>query len=118
MRPVKRTINSATVLQDRMGMSDKPINQNGFHLRQNFPNPFNNHTTISYVLAEKAQVKLTVYDVSGRKLVSLYEGKQAKGEHSIEWNSNKNNSLNAGIYFCSLKVNGAVVETIRMIKTF
>lgn len=51
-----------------------------------YPNPFNPTTTFSYELPQDAFVALEIYDLMGRKLVTLLEGHQSAGYHSTTWN--------------------------------
>ena len=52
-------------------------------LLQNFPNPFNPSTQISFTLAEKSEVKVDLYDLRGRKVETLFEGVAPKGATSF-----------------------------------
>ena len=83
---------------------------NVFSLKQNFPNPFNASTTIEFQLANKSQVKLTIYDLLGSKVATLIHATLPAGEHSINWNAA---DLSSGIYFYRL-TSGDGVETRRM----
>ena len=64
------------------------------------PNSFNPATTISYRLPEAGQVKLAVYDLRGRLLAVLMDGKQEADPHSVVWNAPH---VASGIYFCRLE---------------
>jgi hypothetical protein len=72
-------------------------------LLQNFPNPFNPSTAISYQLSEVSRVDLRVFDVLGREIAVLVEGMRFAGTHTIEWVAG---SLPSGIYVCRLTVEG------------
>ena len=81
---------------------DKPVEvPSGFSLKQNYPNPFNPSTTISFFLAEKANVILKIYDIMGREMRSI-ELKMEKGEHNIKFTSD---NLSSGVYIYTLIVN-------------
>jgi len=67
-----------------------------FSLYQNYPNPFNPTTTISYQLPKSAFVKLAVYDVGGRSIVTLVDEPKNAGYHSVIWNGS---AVPSGIYF-------------------
>ena len=90
-----------------------------FTLSQNYPNPFNPTTKISYVIARSAatrqsqelSVRLTVYDVLGRKVVTLVNKQQAPGNYSVRFNASK---LSSGIYFYTLRA-GSFTATKKMI---
>ena len=72
-----------------------------FTLAPNYPNPFNPSTTIDFALAQPAEVEITIYDVTGGKVVTLADGTRAAGTHSVVWNAVDRPS---GIYFYSLRV--------------
>ena len=78
---------------------------NGFLLSQNHPNPFNPFTTISYTLAEDAFVTLKIYNVLGKKVRTLVNSNQKKGEYSFVWNTKDdfNETVSSGIYFYCLE---------------
>jgi hypothetical protein len=77
-----------------------------FKLGQNFPNPFNPTTRIAYRLDKAAQVRLSVYDITGREVNRLVDKYQSVGEYNIEWNSSTNNGqkLASGMYIARLSV--------------
>lgn len=81
-----------------VGMKDLDF-QNGIKLGQNFPNPLNNSTTIRYEIAENVNVALAVYDITGKRVMNLEQGKQPIGVHSINIDANH---LHAGVYFYTL----------------
>jgi len=73
--------------------SDKE-NKEG-RLLQNSPNPFNNSTVISVILAQSVKGKLTVYDATGRKVYTK-TGEVSKGRNTIEIKAG--NLSGSGIY--------------------
>ena len=75
-------------------------------LENNYPNPFNPSTKISFALKAEANVNLSVFDVSGRKVSELISLKMAKGEHSVDFNAS---NLAAGVYYYSINANGFTV---------
>jgi hypothetical protein len=58
-----------------------------FSLEQNYPNPFNPTTAISYQLSAVSVVTLTVYDILGREIAKLVDGKQQAGVHTVRWDA-------------------------------
>jgi len=54
-------------------------------LEQNFPNPFNSGTTITYRLRRGGPVSLKVYDILGREIATLVEAKQPPGIYEVQW---------------------------------
>ncbi|MDX1419710.1 MAG: T9SS type A sorting domain-containing protein, partial [Rubricoccaceae bacterium] len=74
------------------------------------PNPFARQTTISYEVAAPADVRLAVYDVLGREVAVLVDGRVEAGTHSAVFNAS---DLAAGTYVYRLQV-GNDVRTGRM----
>jgi parallel beta-helix repeat protein len=70
-----------------------------FVLLRNYPNPFNAGTNIEFVLSEKTYVTVTIYDILGREVETLFEGIGLPGAHTFTWNGN---ALSSGIYFARL----------------
>ncbi len=72
-----------------------------FALSQNYPNPFNPSTRFRVDVAKTSQVEVSVYDILGRKIVSLLDGEKAEGSYTLEWNGKDAQGLTmpSGIYF-------------------
>jgi hypothetical protein len=75
------------------------------------PNPFNPVTTLAYTLPRSAHVRLAVYDVTGRLVVTLAQGVQSAGEHVVEWDAT---GLASGVYYYRLET-GDVTHVRRAI---
>jgi hypothetical protein len=72
----------------------------GIKLGQSQPNPAGAETTIQYELQNNADVTFEMYDVTGKKVISMNEGAQNKGKHTINLTTEK---LASGTYYYSLK---------------
>jgi subtilisin family serine protease len=70
-----------------------------YQLFQNFPNPFNPGTTISYFVPITSEIRIALYDIIGNEIVKLYEGMQQEGDHQIVLNAT---NLASGVYFVSM----------------
>jgi hypothetical protein len=71
----------------------------GFQLLGLHPNPFNPSTTISFTLPEAAAVNLSIYDVSGRRAITLIDGWRDPGFHNVTFDAS---NLASGIYIYRL----------------
>lgn len=75
-------------------------------LRQNFPNPFNPETTISFTLPKSGKAVLTVYSVLGEQIAVLVNEVKEAGTHRINFNAK---NLASGVYIYSLRVDNFVL---------
>ncbi|MBN1482498.1 T9SS C-terminal target domain-containing protein [candidate division KSB1 bacterium] len=87
-----------------------------FVLGQNYPNPFNPSTTIEYGLPQAALVTLSIYDVNGRRIVTLVDEKQEKGWHQVQWNAinSSGQRVSSGVYLVKFKA-GDFVDSKKII---
>jgi len=84
---------------------------NSFILNQNFPNPFNPRTVISYQLPVSGDVTLKVFDVLGNEVATLVDEYKPVGKYEVEWNASNHSS---GVYFYQIRAE-KFVETKKMI---
>ncbi len=82
-----------------------------------YPNPFSVSTQIAFKLAEKSDIDLTVYNLSGQIVRVLAHGEKTKGLHTVNWNGqNENGSPSSpGIYLCRMLVNGEKTVVKRLV---
>jgi hypothetical protein len=83
-----------------------------FSLDQNYPNPFSENTLIRFTLPASANVDLSIYDVTGQKVMNVVNEKLSEGKHQYAVDSKK---LNTGIYYFTLRT-GDKVETRKLVK--
>jgi hypothetical protein len=97
---VTYNIARAVIWKDITGIAD--INLPEFvALDENYPNPLNPTTTISYDLPEAQNIKLQVFDITGRLVETLYSGYKEAGHWDVTWNAGDQSS---GIYIYRLQV--------------
>ncbi|MFA6598763.1 MAG: T9SS type A sorting domain-containing protein [Ignavibacteriaceae bacterium] len=82
-----------------------------FCLFNNYPNPFNPSTTISFTIPSSQMVELKVYDVLGREIAELINEYRQAGSYSAQFNASH---LTSGIYFYKLKA-GNFIQTKKLI---
>ncbi len=74
-----------------------------FALNQNYPNPFNPVTNITFSIPKAGNVKLVVYDMTGREAAVLANGQLAAGIYNVDFDASK---LSSGVYFYRLEAEG------------
>jgi flagellar hook assembly protein FlgD len=73
------------------------------------PNPLRSGTEIAYdVPVDGARVRLTVFDVAGRRVRILADGPQTAGSRSAAWDGrdDRGNAVGSGVYYCRLEAPG------------
>ena len=81
------------------GIDDNDVIPKTFLLAQNFPNPFNAFTKIEFELENAADIELSVYDITGAKVETLFKGMQEAGSHSVVWDAS---DCASGVYYYRL----------------
>ena len=96
-----------------VGHDNISIKPNGYKLNQNFPNPFNPTTTISYSMVAAGFVELKIINSLGQEKEILFSGFQSAGFHEIKFDGK---NFPSGIYFYQIKVGGNIFsQTKKMI---
>ncbi|MFQ5751664.1 MAG: T9SS type A sorting domain-containing protein [bacterium] len=77
-----------------------------FVLEQNYPNPFNAETRIAFTLTTQARVRLTIYDVTGRQVITLADKEMLADRNWVRWDGRnaKGEVMASGVYFYKLEV--------------
>ena len=82
-----------------------------FSLKQNYPNPFRNETTIQYTLPQTQKVRLTIYDMNGRAIKVLVNETRQAGSHAVNFYTG---TLPGGMYYYKFEA-GYFTEVKKMI---
>jgi hypothetical protein len=83
-----------------------------FLLGQNYPNPFNPATSIEFSLPQASEVVLKVFDVSGKEIQTLVNGRLNTGNYKAVWNAA---AFPSGAYFYTLSANGISISKKMML---
>ncbi|KAA3614654.1 MAG: T9SS C-terminal target domain-containing protein [Calditrichaeota bacterium] len=85
-----------------------------FALHQNFPNPFNPQTKISFAIPKAADVNISVYNMAGQLIETLYDNWIETGHHTITFNAEKYAS---GVYFYKIQSgNNVLIRKMVLLK--
>jgi hypothetical protein len=95
-----------TDIQWMTGVQGAGVMPKEFALLQNFPNPFNPDTKISYTLKNSSKIRLSVFDILGREVAVLANDVQTAGLHQVEFSAN---NLSNGVYFYRLESSGQTI---------
>ena len=90
-----RPLSNITDVED-----ENNLTQAEFNLEQNFPNPYNSQTTISYSIPNSSSVQIQIFDVLGREVSTLLNEEKAAGNYKINFNAGE---LTSGVYLYRLQ---------------
>lgn len=80
-----------------------------------FPNPFTQTTTLRFVLLEDSHARLSVFDIAGKEIATLFDGNAKKGlPHEVNFDGSK---VASGLYFCTLKTTSGETFTKPLVLT-
>lgn len=86
-----------------------------FRLYNNYPNPFNPSTNITYTVAKEEYVSLTIFNALGKEVTTIVSEVKPRGVYNVSFNAGKNGKLlPSGVYFYRLVV-GDFAQTKKMI---
>ena len=84
-----------------------------FWIGDNYPNPFNPSTVISYVLPSRSRVRLEIANALGQQVAVLENGEQEAGHHKVEWRA----KVASGAYFYRIDAVTTADPNIRFVKS-
>ncbi|MEI6851443.1 MAG: C25 family cysteine peptidase [Bacteroidota bacterium] len=95
-------------LKYHISVPEVPGDVNVYGLKNVFPNPFDQSITIHYSIPDQSNISLRIYDISGRLIKVLKDGKQSGGNYTVKWNGqdDKGNQVSEGMYFVKLNSDG------------
>lgn len=90
------TLNVIILVKERTSVIYQSIITYSYSLYPNYPNPFNPNTIIKVSVPALSDALITIYDINGRLVKTIYNGNLKSGFHEFEW---KANSIPSGTYF-------------------
>jgi hypothetical protein len=91
--------------------SQHELSAAGFSLSQNFPNPFNSTTVVSYELPVASNVRISVFDMLGRMVAELVNERKTPGRYQVRFDGS---GLASGVYLYRIQA-GSFVQTKRLL---
>ena len=98
------------------GVKDLADTPDSYRLGQNWPNPFNPETRISFTLSAPGPVRISIYDALGRFVRTLVDGQRAAGEYTERWDGRDRfgRQVATGVYFYRMDA-GGFLQTRKML---
>lgn len=84
---------------------DSQIKNNNENILSIYPNPFNPITEIKYKVSSSENVKMSIYDLSGKEIETLVNENKMPGEYHLIFDGSK---LSSGVYFCKLSIGNKI----------
>jgi hypothetical protein len=84
------------------GLAPVTVQPTAYALYDNYPNPFNPETHISYTLPEAARVRVEIYNTLGQVVEVLVDGDREAGSHVVTWEAG---DMASGVYFYRIRAN-------------
>lgn len=91
----------------QVGVPHENPKPNKVILGQNYPNPFNPSTTIPFRLTQAGQVKISIFDVSGKEIRVLSQGFRVSGDQQVTFSGD---DLPSGLYLIRLEAESQVLS--------
>lgn len=114
---IKKQVNKDyrfVISSERLDLNPLDETPEKFTLDQNYPNPFNPVTVINYQLPRNSNVRLEVFDMSGRHITTLINSQQNAGIHSVKFDGS---NLSSGVYMYRLEASGiSLTKKLTLIK--
>ena len=83
-----------------------------FELSQNYPNPFNPDTRIEFQLPKDGNMNLSVYDINGKLVTTIYNGFRSSGFYTVNFNAS---NLASGVYYYKIVLDNIPGKVMKMI---
>jgi len=106
---VKRLTDAGGTIDVRKINSEIPVK---FNLEQNFPNPFNPSTNLSFSIPKAGYVQVKIFDVLGREIASLVNRNLEIGSFTSTWDAS---AFSSSVYFYALVVDNVIIDTKKMV---
>lgn len=105
-------------VQAATDVDDKVLTNTDYKLFQNFPNPFNPSTIITFQVFVQSSVSIIVYDIIGNQVATLLNEEKPAGKYTVNFDaSNTGKLLSSGIYYYKMRAgNFSEIKKMVLIK--
>ena len=103
-------VDSVNIVEPATSVYNTQDNEPGFHLHQNYPNPFQSTSSIIYEIPQECYVDIRVFDVMGQEITTLVSSKKGPGQYSVDFNTK---DLPGGVYFYVMRA-GDNIQTRKL----
>jgi len=92
--------------------SYRGMNEQYSPLVRNYPNPFNDTTTISFLVADQGNVRIEMFNIKGQLIKTLLDEEMNTGMHKISWDgrNSKGRTVPSGLYLYRVVISGKAVN--------
>ena len=90
------TLDVIVLVEEQTSVNDQSILTESYSLYPNYPNPFNPNTKVKVNVPNLSDAIISIYDVNGRAVKSIFRGKLNPGIHEFVWNAI---DMPSGTYF-------------------
>lgn len=102
-------------IKSSTGLNDQDNDQGQVSIRQFYPNPYNNKTTVCYSLYSQGTSVIRILDLFGKEVFSLTNKNQGPGNYSFTFNPGES-GLSHGIYYCTISA-GSYSKSLKLVYT-
>ena len=85
---------------EESGAANSVLTPEDYSILSAYPNPFNPETHLSFVLGESGHASLSIYDITGKHVATLFDGFAGAGVQELTWNAQ---DMSSGVYFAVLQ---------------
>ena len=114
---------SASLLNGQMRIDSRQLIPDILAIRQSYPNPFTNFTTIEYDVPSEQNVVIRIFNIRGQTVRTLVNEDKNAGYYTVVWDGTNDNGdeVSSGVYFCQMYTpknpnGGQFVKANKMVK--
>ena len=95
----------ASGISKELGCIDEKLEPDEYHLFDAYPNPFNTITIIKFAIPEETHIKLSIYNIEGKKIVGLVNSNKPAGYYEVKFDAKE---LSSGIYIYKIEADNFI----------